>query len=74
MTIRYNHTSAQTADSYESALALVRTQAIHTQRRASAAHELVAIDVDDGTYIYLSQADADRDQTGERAFAVISAE
>lgn len=63
--IRYNHRSSQTADSYAAALDKVRSEML-PQKDAP-----VEIKCDDGTYIYRNQADADRDDTGARAFAVI---
>lgn len=63
--IGYNHRSSQTADSYAAALDKVRS-AMLPQKDAP-----VEIKCDDGTYIYRNQADADRDDTGARAFAVI---
>lgn len=63
--IRYNSRSSQTATSYASALDLVRTEML-PQKSAP-----VEIKADDGTYIYRDQEDADRDDTGARAFAVI---
>ena len=71
-TIRYNHTSAETASSMTAALAAVRREMIHTQRTKHGANNMVTVSADDGTYCYLDQADADRDQTGASAFAVIS--
>lgn len=65
--IRYNHTSTQTADSYAAALDMVRTQML-PQKSAP-----VEITMPDGTYIYRTQEDADRDDTGARAYAVICA-
>lgn len=67
--IRYNHTSAQTADSRDEAMKLVRTEAQYSIRGR---YELVLLEVDDGTYIYPDQEAFDRDQTGAHAFAVIS--
>jgi hypothetical protein len=69
--IRYNHTSTATANSYAEALEQVRTEAIYTIKGKFAADEMVSVKVDDGTYIYATQEDADRDDTGARAFAVI---
>ena len=69
--IRYNHTSTQIAESYAEAMRQVRTEAIYTIRGRWAADEMVSVEADDGTYIYATQEDADRDETGARAFAVI---
>ena len=65
--IRYNHRSTQTADSYAAALDMVRTEMLPSKETP------VEIAVEDGTYIYRNQEDADRDDTGARAYAVICA-
>lgn len=67
-TIRYNHRSSQTAGSYEEALDLVRTAML------PGGDKLVQIEAGDGVYVYRDQEDADRDDTGARAFSVISEE
>lgn len=58
------------AESKAEAKSKVRTEA---GRMLGIAHEddVVFVSCDDGTYGYLSQEDADSDDTGARAFAVI---
>ncbi len=70
-TIGFNHTSRKTATSKAAALRIVRTEA-RVEKRFGAAPRLRHVDGCDGTYIYLSAADAKRDCDGTRAFAVIS--
>lgn len=72
--IRYNHTQEDVATSKAAALQIVADKAVQVRGSKTAAKDLVAVEVDDGTYVYLDQASADRDDTGARAFAVISAE
>jgi predicted outer membrane protein len=74
MKIAYSHRSAQHADSIEAARANVRTALIQSYGSASAAEEMVEISTDDGIYCYASQADADRDDTGANAYALIERE
>lgn len=75
MKIRYNHTSPETADSYDEALNLVQEQALAIEggkwNPVSARENLVIIDCDEADYIYLSQEEADNDETGASAFATI---
>ena len=59
------------AESYAEAMQQVRTEAIHTIGGRWAADEMVSVEADDGIYVYATQEDADRDDTGARAFAVI---
>ena len=61
--IRYQHTAWGKAPSYDAALRDVRREG-----RVARLHVVVC---PDGAYCYRSQADKDRDDTGERAFAVI---
>lgn len=69
--ITYSHRSAQTTDSIDSARSHVRTALIQSYRSADAADEMVEVNTDDGIYCYASQADADRDDTGANAYALI---
>ena len=71
MHIRYNHRSTQLADTQPQALDLIRTEAIHVKGDARVFDLYVRISCEDGDYVYLSQADADLDEDGSRAFAVI---
>ena len=70
-TIGFQHTSNKTADSREEALRIVRIEA-RQQVRFGAMPRLRHVEGCDGTYIYLSAADAKRDADGSRAFAVVS--
>ena len=63
--IRYNHRSTETAEDYATALDMVRSEMLPQKE------EPIEIKCDDGTYIYRDQEDADRDDTGARAFACI---
>lgn len=58
------------ADSSSDAKSKVRTEA----GRMLGEDDVVFIACEDGIYAYLSQEDADADQTGASAFAVISIE
>lgn len=55
-----------------SALACVRRKLRVTRASAYADSNLAVIKCDDGRYCYASSADASADETGTKAFAVIS--
>lgn len=69
-TIRYQHAGPQRADTLRDALALVNRSVLHVLGMSYVTP--VVVRAEDGRYCYLSQADADADETGETAFAVIS--
>ena len=71
-TINYNHQSQQTAPDMDTALDMVRTAMIQCRQSATGADDMVEIEVEDGVYCYYDQEDADRDDTGARAFAHIA--
>jgi hypothetical protein len=71
MNIRYNHTSSENAASMSQAMDKVKTQAIRARGTATAFDSAVHVDAEDGRYIYLSQEEMDKDDTGARAFACI---
>ena len=71
MKITYSHRSTETAESIDSARNHVRTSLIQSYRSADAAAQMVEVETDDGIYIYASQVDADRDDTGANAYALI---
>ncbi len=75
-TIRYNHTGPAKAGCLADAKLAVRRQAMTDLGFAlsAAPKEVVYVRAEDGIYAYLSQADADADETGANAFAVIENE
>jgi hypothetical protein len=72
--ISYNHRSAETVETVEIARNHVRTALIQSYGTKDAAGEMVEVSTDDGIYCYASQADADRDDTGANAYALIERE
>lgn len=66
--IRYNHTSSDKASSLREALWIVRAKGGGTLKR------LRHVRCPDGLYLYTSTEDMHRDDTGARAYAVISPE
>lgn len=69
--ITYNHRSAETVDNVTIACQHVRSALIQSYRSADAATKMVEVNIDDGIYCYASQTDADRDDTGANAYALI---
>ena len=70
--VRYNHTGTIFSENMTSAKTAVREEAARVQGNADAASAVVFVLADDGIYAYLRQDEADADDTGATAFAVIS--
>ena len=62
--VRYNHRGPQAAGSKYEALLMVQAEAGQP--------EMVKVDVPDATFCYCTQAEADADHTGAKAFATIT--
>lgn len=72
--VRYHHTGPRKATSTSDAIELVRDEAVRVVGSAEARKSLFVVRADDGHYCYLTQADADADDSGASAFAVIESE
>lgn len=70
-TIGYNHRSSEEAASKREAVRAVRREA-SVQRRVPRVRRLSWAECADGLYCWLSGEDKRRDDTGARAFAVVS--
>jgi histone H3/H4 len=71
-TIRYDHTSDETAETMERALQMVAAELCRTAGTKCGADDMVTVKCDDGVYIYRDAEERDADDTGIAAFAVIS--
>lgn len=69
--IRYHHTGPVTVATIEDAKRAVTTEAVRVRQFADAVTRVVFVPAEDGIYAYLEQADADADESGAAAFAVI---
>ena len=69
--IRYNHTSPDTATSKAQALHKVRNEANFLLRMWGGCPRLYREECEDGLYLYTSAKDKATDPDGSRAFAVI---
>ena len=69
--IHYTHTGPATAATMAAARDEIRDEAMRVAGRTTARAEVVFVPTEDGIYAYTSQADADADDDGTRALAVI---
>jgi len=72
--IRYHHTGPQRATSTIEAIDLVRDEAMRVVWSAEARKSLFVVRAEDGHYCYLTKDNADADDSGASAFAVIESE
>lgn len=70
--IAYNHTAAASADSIAEAKDIVRDELRRVSQTAHGADNMVTVRFENGLYVYEDQEEADADDTGTLAFAIIS--
>lgn len=72
--VRYSHTGPQRANTADGALDLVRDEAMRVVGSTEARSDVCVVRAEDGYYCYLTEGDADADNSGASAFAVIESE